>query len=61
MRAIRDITSSVNISFIIGGISFITSALMYFFLMWITEREKVNTKKTKEKSEVVTTPSALDV
>ncbi len=61
MRAIRDITSSVNISFIIGGISFITSALMHFFLMWIIKREKVNTKKTKEKSEVVTTPSALDV
>ncbi len=61
MGAIRDITSSFDIPFIIGGISFITSALMHFFLMWIIKREKVNTKKTKEKSEVVTTPSALDV
>ncbi len=61
MGAIRDITASFDIPFIIGGISFITSALMHFFLMWIIKREKVNTKKTKEKSEVVTTPSALDV
>jgi hypothetical protein len=58
MGFIRDITSSFNIPFIIGGISFLTSALMHFFLMWIIHREKLN---TKDKNKVITSPSALDV
>jgi hypothetical protein len=57
MGAIRDATKSFNIPFIISGISFITSALMHFFLMWINNREK----KLKDKNETVTSPSALDV
>ncbi len=61
MGAIRDITESFNIPFVIGGISFITSALMHFFLMWINSREKTNTKNTKDKSEIGTSPSALEV
>jgi len=61
MGAIRDVTSSFNIPFIIGGISFIASALMHFFLMWITHQDEVKAKKNKEKSETVTSPSALDV
>ncbi|CAF4548716.1 unnamed protein product, partial [Rotaria magnacalcarata] len=32
MGAIRDFTDSFNIPFIIGGISFLTSALMHFAL-----------------------------
>jgi hypothetical protein len=54
MGSIRDITSSFNIPFIIGGISFLASALMHFFLMWIIKREK-------DKKETITSPSALDV
>ena len=56
MGAIRDITASFDIPFIIGGVSFIISALMHFFLMWIMEREESNTK-TKN----TTNPSKLDV
>ncbi|CAF4473425.1 unnamed protein product [Rotaria socialis] len=55
MGAIRDFTDSFNIPFIIGGISFITSALMHFALMWIIRREKLNLKQMKDNS-----PSALD-
>jgi hypothetical protein len=51
MGAIRDVTNSFDIPFIIGGISFITSALMHFGLMWINNREK----------KTATSPSALDV
>ncbi len=47
MGAIRDITLSFNIPFIIGGISFLTSALMHFVLMWIISQEKKSTDKSK--------------
>ena len=49
MDAIRDVTSSFNIAFIIGGLSFIISALMHFFLMWIMKREKA-TNQTETKT-----------
>lgn len=57
MGAIRDITASFDIPFIIGGISFIISALMHFYLMWINSKEKKSTDKT----ETVTSPTTLDV
>jgi hypothetical protein len=57
MGYIRDVTNSFDIPFRIGGISFITSAVMHFFLMWINYREKVNLKKSGK----VTNPSGLDV
>ncbi|CAF5145278.1 unnamed protein product [Rotaria magnacalcarata] len=50
MGAIRDFTDSFNIPFIIGGISFLTSALMHFALMWIIRQEKPNLKQMKDKS-----------
>lgn len=56
MGAIRDLTSSFDIPFIIGGLSFIISALMHFFLMWIMKREK-NAEKTRTNIG----PSSLDV
>ena len=56
MGAIRDLTSSFDIPFVIGGISFLVSALMHFFLMWIMRREKINGMKKP-----VTSPSSLDV
>ena len=40
MGAIRDVTLSFNIPFVIGGLSFIISALMHFLLMWIDHKEK---------------------
>lgn len=52
MGAIRDLTSSFDIPFVIGGISFLVSALLHFFLMWIMKREKTKS---------VTNPSSLDV
>lgn len=61
MGAIRDVTNSFDIPFFIGGISFITSALMHFFLMWITRRESINAKKSNSKTETVISPSTLDV
>ncbi len=61
MGAIRDVTASFNIPFIIGGISFITSALMHFGLMWINNRENASAKTMKDKNKTVTSPSALDV
>jgi len=61
MGAIRDVTNSFNIPFIIGGISFITSALMHFGLMWINNREKNSAKTAKDKNKTATSPSALDV
>ena len=45
MGAIRDVTSSFQIAFTIGGISFLTSALLHFFLMWIIRPEKIKVKR----------------
>jgi hypothetical protein len=56
MGAIRDVTDSFNIPFIIGGISFIASALMHFGLMWIIYQED---KKNKNKDQVI--PLKIDV
>ena len=56
MGAIRDLTASFDIPFIIGGLSFIVSALMHFFLMWIMKREK-----NMEKTRTTTGPSSLDI
>ena len=39
MGAIRDMTASFHIPFIIAGISFLVSALMHFYVMWIIRRE----------------------
>lgn len=61
MGAIRDFTGSFSIAFVIGGISFIASALMHFIIMWINHQENVKTKKTKSKTEAATSPSAFDV
>lgn len=61
MGAIRDITSSFNIPFIIGGLSFIISALMHFVLMWINKKESTNAKKSKDAKQIATNPSTLDV
>lgn len=44
MGAIRDITLSFNIPFIIAGTSFIISALMHFYLMRIINQINVNEK-----------------
>ncbi|CAF2338425.1 unnamed protein product [Rotaria sp. Silwood2] len=61
MGAIRDVTSSFNIPFMIGGISFITSAVMHFFLMWINHQEKVNLKKKIDLGTKETNPATLNV
>ncbi|CAF3493628.1 unnamed protein product [Rotaria sp. Silwood1] len=47
MGAIRDLTSSFNIPFVISGISFLISAFMHFVLMWMTKKEAVPSKKRK--------------
>jgi hypothetical protein len=57
MGAIRDATLSFNTAFIIAGVSFITSALMHFFLMWINHQEKIQLKS----NQVQTKSVALDV
>jgi len=57
MGAIRDATLSFDIPFIIAGISFIISALMHFFLMWINHQEKIQLKS----NQVQTKSVALDV
>jgi len=54
MGAIRDVTLSYNIPFMIGGISFLTSALMHFYLMWIDYQVQKQSKNQ-------TNPNALDV
>jgi hypothetical protein len=61
MGAIRDVTNSFNIPFIIGGISFITSALMHFYLMWINYQENIQLKQTKKINQAETNPVASDV
>ena len=48
MGAIRDVTASFDIPFIIGGISFLVSALMHFYLMWINHREEQQLKQTNK-------------
>ena len=50
MGAIRDLTDSFDIPFVIGGISFITSALMHFALMWMNRNEKKNSKKVDDQT-----------
>jgi hypothetical protein len=61
MGAIRDATSSFNIPFVIGGISFITSALMHFVLMWINHRENIQLNQTNKNHQTQTNPAASDV
>ncbi|CAF0934713.1 unnamed protein product [Adineta steineri] len=61
MGAIRDATNSFDIAFIIGGISFITSALMYFYLMWINRREEEQLNRTKKINNIQRTPASLDI
>jgi hypothetical protein len=61
MGAIRDKTNSFNIPFIIGGMSFIISALMHFYLMWINHKEKTQLKKTNKINQAETNPVASDV
>lgn len=61
MGAIRDITLSFDIPFIIGGLSFLISALMHFILMWISNKESTTAKKSKNKTETAASPSTLDV
>ncbi|CAF0728838.1 unnamed protein product [Adineta ricciae] len=50
MGAIRDFTNSFDIPFVIGGISFLTSALMHFALMWMNRNEKKNSKKVDDQT-----------
>ncbi|CAF0727671.1 unnamed protein product [Rotaria sordida] len=59
MGAIRDATSSFNIPFMIGGISFITSALMHFFLMWINHQE-IKEKEKIDKGTTKTNPAIIN-
>ncbi|CAF1423551.1 unnamed protein product [Adineta steineri] len=61
MGAIRDATNSFDIAFIIGGISFIISALMYFYLMWIIRREEEQLNRTKKINNIQRTPASLDI
>ncbi|CAF1071265.1 unnamed protein product [Adineta steineri] len=61
MGAIRDATNSFDIAFIIGGISFIVSALMHFFLMWVNRREEEQLNKTKKINNIQIKSGALDV
>ena len=56
MGAIRDVTNSFDIPFIIGGISFLVSALLHFGLMWINYQEA-----KKAKRDIVTDPSTLNI
>lgn len=50
MGAIRDFTNSFDIPFVIGGLSFLTSALMHFALMWMNRNEKKNSKKVDDQT-----------
>ena len=61
MGAIRDVTASFDIPFVIGGMSFLTSALMHFFLMWLLHRDKRNDENKKDEFKAVPNSSALDV
>ncbi|CAF1046568.1 unnamed protein product [Rotaria sp. Silwood1] len=54
LGAVRDLTSSFNLVFIIGGFTLIISSLMHFSLMWIARSNKVEidaTNKAKESQE----------
>lgn len=59
MGAIRDYTESFDLAFVIGGMSFIISALMHFVLMWIISKE--NAAKVKAKDGTGASPLKLDV
>jgi hypothetical protein len=61
MGAIRDLTLSFDIPFIIGGISFIASALMHFYVMWINHHEQIKLEQTNKINQVQTNPVASDV
>lgn len=61
MGAIRDFTNSFDIAFIIGGITFIISALMHFYLMWINHCEKIRSKQMKTIIQVKIDSPASDV
>lgn len=61
MGAIRDVTQSFDIAFIIGGLSFIISALMHFALMWINHREKIQLKAKNTINQVKINSLASDV
>lgn len=61
MGAIRDITNSFDIAFVIGGISFLVSALMHFHLMWINHREKRQVDETKKSIDIQANPMASDI
>ncbi|CAF3336006.1 unnamed protein product [Rotaria sp. Silwood1] len=61
MGAIRDVTASFNIPFMIGGTSFITSALMHFCLMWINRQEEVNARKKTNENTTETNPATINV
>ena len=63
MGAIRDVTNSFNIPFIIAGASFIISALMHFVVMWMMHRQTKAGTKGKINGEVtpVSHPSAAVV
>lgn len=53
MGAIRDMTNSFNIPFIIAGLSFIVSAVLYFVVMWLMHRQtKVEAKDTAANGEL---------
>lgn len=60
MGAIRDVTNSFNIPFVIAGISFVVSALMHFVVMWLMNREAAAAVQKKNEKAVtsVTNPSA---
>ena len=61
MGAIRDFKSSFDIPFIIGGMSFIISALMHFFLMWIIHQEKIQLTKPTKSVNIQTNPTTSEV
>ena len=61
MGAIQDFTASFDIPFIIGGASFLISALLHFYLMWIEHKKKSRSKTTGEKDAAQTQHAALDV
>ncbi|CAF2733959.1 unnamed protein product [Rotaria sp. Silwood2] len=48
MGAIRDITSSFSLVFVIGGFTLIISALMHFSLMWMERSNKVEVHETNK-------------
>ena len=63
MGAIRDVTNSFNIPFMIAGASFIVSALMHFVVMWMMHRQtKAETKEAINREVTsVSNPSAAVV